>query len=378
MIAQRKVDMALKPRIRVCVVMPGHWSAFMGGAQYQTQRIVEALVKDGRFKVHYLARSFAPDYQPDTYDVHTIHTLFGKRKGYLFLDAPSLLRTLKAIKPDVIYQRVGSSYTGVAAWYAVHNHCRMVWHTASELDVTPYRVNGAGVFRPWQWADKKILEYGVRYSPYVVTQTQDQQARLIQHYQRQAAAVIPNFHPLPKSAPRKPERVRVVWLANLKRLKRPEIFIDLARDLCARTDAQFTMVGAFQGSTKWRERIRQRIEETPNLEYLGYMPQDEVNELLAGSHILVNTSTSEGFSNTFIQAWMREMPVISLAVNPDGVFDDERLGLHTGSYAQLVHCTQSLIENGERRRLMGSQSAEYARCKHSDSNLRELLSLFVP
>jgi glycosyltransferase involved in cell wall biosynthesis len=369
---------ATTPKIKACVVLPGHWSAVMGGAQYQTQCIVDAMIADGRFEVHYLARSIADDHLPDGYELHRVHTAFGQRKGYLFLDAPSLLRLLEKIRPDVIYQRTGSSYTGVTAWYAKRHRCRMIWHAASQADVSRDQLNGVGAFRLWQWADKKLLEYGIRNVGRIVTQTADQKAELQRSYGRKAAAVIRNFHPLPERQIAKPDRVRVIWLANLKRVKRPELFIDLARDLMDKTDADFTIVGALQGAPAWRQRLLARIEQTSNIEYLGALSQDAVNDLLAVSHILVNTSMSEGFSNTFIQAWMRHMPVVSLTVNPDDVFGDQKVGVCAGTYAQLVETTLALIEDSRRRCVMGDEAAAYAKRHHSQANVRQLLELMLP
>ena len=66
--------------------------------------------------------------------------------------------------------------------------------------------------------------------------------------------------------------------------------------------------------TGWQASLMRSIEATPNLEYLGQRTHAEVNELLARAHIFVNTSTHEGFPNTFIQAWLREVAVVSLSV----------------------------------------------------------------
>ncbi len=56
--------------------------------------------------------------------------------------------------------------------------------------------------------------------------------------------------------------------------------------------------------------------------FCGAISQQEVNAELANAHVLVNTSLYEGFPNTFIQAWMRRTVVVSLNVNPDGIFDE--------------------------------------------------------
>jgi glycosyltransferase involved in cell wall biosynthesis len=47
------------------------------------------------------------------------------------------------------------------------------------------------------------------------------------------------------------------------------------------------------------------IQSVTNVDYLGARRQREVNELLARAHVLVNTSITEGYPNTFIQAWQR-------------------------------------------------------------------------
>ena len=363
--------------LRVCVVIPGHWSKVMGGAQYQAQLLVNVMIKKGGYEVYYLARSHAREYQANGYSLCHIDTMLGVRSGYHFLDAPSLYRNLKVIAPDAIYQRVGSAYTGVSAFYSKRSGCQMLWHVASEMDLTPLGDSGAP-FRVGARIDKFVLEYGIRNTKRIVVQTQDQAELLQRRYRRSADAVVPNFHPMPTETIRKVEPVRVVWLANIKRVKRPEVFIQLARDLGPQVKASFVMIGSLQGGLGWRNQILEDINSTENLEYLGYMEQENVNKYLAESHILVNTSLTEGFSNTFIQAWMRQMPVVSLGVNPDNVFSRQPIGECAYSYDALVQKVKGLIENRARLQQMGVAAAEYAARVHSEHNSDVLLKLLTP
>jgi hypothetical protein len=62
-----------------------------------------------------------------------------------------------------------------------------------------------------------------------------------------------------------------------------------------------------------------QIRRMENLDLLGEVPLEEVNAQLAAGHLFVNTSKTEGFPNTFIQAWMRRVPTLSLDVDPDGI-----------------------------------------------------------
>ena len=54
------------------------------------------------------------------------------------------------------------------------------------------------------------------------------------------------------------------------------------------------------GTQEWNALVADEIQSTENLEHLGAKPQEEVNRLFAQTHILVNTSDYEGFSNTFV------------------------------------------------------------------------------
>jgi glycosyltransferase involved in cell wall biosynthesis len=118
-------------------------------------------------------------------------------------------------------------------------------------------------------------------------------------------------------------------------------------------------------SRKHQRRLAPRLEGAKNLRYLGEMPIDEVNRILAESHILVNTSDYEGFPNTFVQAWFREVPVVSLHVDPDDILKREGLGFHSGDFETLVRDTRRLIEDTDLRTHMGRRARAYAVENHS-------------
>jgi len=61
---------------------------------------------------------------------------------------------------------------------------------------------------------------------------------------------------------------------------------------------------------------------------MGKLPFEETLKIFDGATLFVNTSKSEseGFPNTYIQAWLRGVPVISFDVDPDGVIAKNGLG----------------------------------------------------
>lgn len=363
--------------LSLCIVTPGHSRVHMGGAEYQIDCLLDVLLPKNRYEVSYLAAHVAAGYQPDGYRIVRIGAGTGMPKfGYMMQSWP-LYRSLARIRPEVIYQRVGCGYTGVAAYYARRNAARLIWHVAHDSDVMREGLDqGRNPVR--RFLEKRSIEYGVRHAHHIVVQT-EQQARLLElNYGRQADAVIPNFHPEPVETIDKTGPVTVLWVANLKRWKQPEPFIRLAASLSDLKGVRFLMVGspeAGSGDREWSNAVIRSIESTPNLEFLGRKSQQEVNELLAQAHVFVNTSLYEGFANTFIQAWMREVPVVTLNVNPDGVFDRERVGIHAGSEERLLEAVRMLATDPVRRAEYAACARAYALRRHSVRNAELIANL---
>lgn len=355
--------------------MPGHYSDVMGGAQYQVKCLIEYFAKLNKaHEIYYVTRNFDEHYSPSNYRIVKIPLPTGGKNTSLIRDFPSILKLLNDIKPDVIYQRVASSYTGAAAYYAKRNNCQSIWHISSDADVSKqnFKLRKNAISR---YLDYKLLQYGIRNVDKIIAQTRTQANLLKKNYHREVDAVIPNFHPLPKENIDKNYPVTILWIANIKKLKQPEIFINLARDLQHISTARFIMIGSMQDSSEWAQQIRETIHQIKNLECIGETPQDEVNSILAKSHILVNTSQYEGFSNTFIQAWMRKVPVVSLNVNPDNLFDNYELGFFSGTYQNLLKNVEALINDVDKRDSIGISARKYALKFHSLKNAAVLVDM---
>jgi glycosyltransferase involved in cell wall biosynthesis len=283
------------------------------------------------------------------------------------LDYFRVQEVLRRIGPDVIYVRGASAYLGIAARYARSSPCTLVWHIPSSGNVEPFRLQSDRSLRtlPFDYIDKKVSEYGVRRAHYIVGQAHYQEDLLRRNYGRTCDLIVGNWHPEPTQPGAKGPPVQVVWIANLKPRKQPDIFVDLAERLRTVEGVAFTMIGR-PASGRYQRRLESRIRKTKGLTYLGGKPIEEINGILAGSHVLVNTSTheGEGFPNTFVQAWLREVPVVSLEVDPDDILTRHGIGFCSGSFERLVQDTKILIGDPDLRRRMGQRARAYARKHH--------------
>ena len=360
------------------MVVESHWRAVMGGAELQARFIAEGLAARGGFEIHYLARRCLPGPAGDPYAVTCIGNDSGIRRRAVFFDAPRLWRALEAIDPDVIYQRMRQSYTGVAAAYARRFGKRFVFHAASDYDVMrrafrkPFSLNV-----PFDWIETVTGNYGIRRASAIVTQTERQAKLLQQHMGRRAAAVVPNFQPQPRaeeSTHKSDGRVLVVWIGNFKLVKRPEVFVRLAEELRHLSQVQFAMAGR-AGNERTHGALHAKIRSLGNLEYLGELSHDQVNALLGSAHCLVNTSEAEGFSNTFIQAWMRGTAVLSLNADVDGLLASGELGFLAGSFERLRAALERLVADRSGRETLTARARTFALQRYGTGNIDTLVAV---
>lgn len=366
---------ATNNKLRICIIMGGHFSARVGGAQYQAKCIVDQLVEEDCYEIFYLARVVNPDYVSEGYKLIKISDNTGIRKYGFVFDVFQLNKYLNEIGPDVIYQRGLKAYTGIAAYYAKNNNCRMIFHVAHDDDVCPLKaLKGLSLRNALDLIEKRIGEYGLRRADAVIAQTKYQAALLQEHYALSDTLVIRNFHPQPLESLVKSLPVKVVWVANFKPTKQPEIFVWLAKELQSLENVEFHMIGR-PGDSRLYSGLHEVINGIEKLTYYGEKSIEFVNELLSKADIFVNTSLSEGFPNTFIQAWMRKVPVVSLSVDPDNVLQEEEIGFFSGSREIMREKIVELVQNHSLRKLMGERAFCYANAKHSVNNVKDLISI---
>ena len=358
---------------RICIIVPAHWEAVMGGSQYQAKLLLERLLDRYEIEAHYLTTMTRPGFDPKGYRIVRFSDRSGIRRYGPFLDAIGLYRALRAVRPHAIIQFVGSGHTGIAAFYARCHGCQMFWRVTSDRSVLPSSA-------PW-WKlhlhiEQLFFRYGVRHADWILAQSEFQREQLARTYRRDNVRVVPNFHPVPPDRRRgiTPTR-RVVWIANLKPLKNPGAFVRLARCFADRRDICFIMIGRTMHDDRWTRRLLREIRATPNIEYLGERTQDEVNHILERCDLLVNTSDYEGFSNTFIQAWMRRVPVVSLNVDPDALLAEGGLGVLSRTEQQLERDVSRLLSSASVRAAIGARCREYALRRHTEANVDEIAAL---
>lgn len=349
-----------------------------GGAEYQCQ-LIEARLKqqfDITYLFHHPGSGTKTVWEEDGVQLFTFDYP-GKQSAYnphKYSDLPLLTRYVDEIKPDFIYKRAFNYINMVGLNYSLNNNCKMVFHIAHKNDVIPFQFR-LKKWIPFEYYNKRMARRHMCKVDVIIGQANYQDELLQQNYNRSCDAIIPNFHVFPKQLPEKPGQVEVMWVANFKEWKHPEVFINLAKQFEANSKVCFTMIGR-KANGPWQQKLEKQIRQIKNLEYLGEQHFEAVEERMLQAHIFVNTSDAEGMPNTYIQAWMRGMPVVALNVDPDDVLKTEKIGFHSRSVAQLVTDVKQLIENHSLRQEMGCRARSFAEKKHSLANIDRIAAFF--
>lgn len=359
-------------RVKLCILVPAHWEAQMGGSQYQAKVLVDHLLANYDVDIAYLTTRADPTFTPAGYRIVPFSDRRGVRRYGSFFDIVRLYRALARERPDIILQFVGSAHTGIAALYARSHGCKMIWRVTNDPSVEPDKTSWR---KPHLKLEQLFLSFGIRNATLILAQTEYQRAHLAERFPNAPVQVLPNFHPAAPDCGRSGAVVKqVVWVANLKPLKNPGAFVRLARRFAHRADVRFVMVGGTDGG-EWTKQQLTEIAATPNLDYRGAVSQSAVNSLLEHTDLLVNTSDHEGFSNTFIQAWMRRVPVVSLRVDPDRLLSRGGLGAVTGDEDTLYERVAALLDDPDRCAAIGARARRYALEHHAESNIETLARL---
>jgi glycosyltransferase involved in cell wall biosynthesis len=190
------------------------------------------------------------------------------------------------------------------AQYCRMNGKRSVFAGASDVDFVP----GEEDIRFAR--DRRIFQWGLRRVDEVVVQNEVQRATLRDHYRRDGI-LIPSCYTPPADARRADPAGYVLWTARVGPSKRCEILFELARRLPRH---RFVMIGGPDPGGEREAEYLRAMEEArrtiPNLEVRGFVPFAEAERAFDGARLVLNTSSYEGFPNTFLQAWSRGIPTV--------------------------------------------------------------------
>jgi len=317
-------------RPRICMLNYYAWGVIadldgkkvhIGGEEVQHALLSRYLARTG-YQVTSLVGDFGqgPLEQVDGVQVRKTFKLAAGLPGLRFF-TPRLSATwaaLKAADADVYYISCAGAMVGVVAAFCRLHGRRFVFRIASDADCAPHTLMVGNARDRW------LYHYGLRRADRILAQTAHQAALLLRHYGLHAD-VAGMFSDLPEQVGDFGARATdLLWLANMRSMKRPEWFLDIVRRV---PELRCEMAGgAHPDELPLYRRAEERARGLPNLAFHGQVKFGMTRALFARARIFVNTSSFEGFPNTYLQAWANGVPVVA-TFDPDGLIAARGLGV---------------------------------------------------
>ena len=312
-------------------VLSREYSRFgVGGEEVQHTLLARALARRG-YDVTMVTADLGQD-DAARMDGITVFKAYGPHDGLPILRFihPRFTRFWAALAradADVYYTSCAGPLLGIVALFARRHGKRVVFRIAHDRDCEPDQLLVK------YWRDRKIYEYGLRHADVILAQSEQQQRALRANYGLPSVVATMLVDPRQKELGFEQRDVDVLWVNNLRTFKRPDLLLALAGRL---PHLKFHMVGGTQpGHEALYEEIRAQAAAYPNLRFHGPVPYHDVNDFYERAKVFVNTSDSEGFPNSYLQAWRRGTPTVAF-FDPDSVISRRRLGKAAASMEEMA------------------------------------------
>lgn len=169
---------------------------------------------------------------------------------------------------------------------------------------------------------------------------------------------------LPRAFPNEGgKEVDFLWVSRCQPVKRPHVFLDLVEALPGRS---FEMICPREDVGLW-ESVAARAGKLANLRFVEKVPYHEIQGRYDAARVFVNTSEWEGWPNSFIQAGLGRSALLSLDVNPDGIFERFGLGVFAdGDFEKLKLAARRIVGDAEALERMQEECAWFVAEMHDN------------
>lgn len=368
--------MSSNRKIKICFVATYTYALFhrdngnypITGLDVQLYNWAIAFAEDPHFEVHFVVGDFG---QPKIEHIDGV-TLWKsskpRRRGLAsgLVSFLILARVLMRVEANIYIDRGASGPISFEiAFLSLLLRKKYIHMIASDADIDGGYKKKAGIF-------ETIFHSGALRMADMVTYQNSYQSGILKKKGIRALRVRNSF-PIKQRAMTEGEHI--LWVGSSYALKRPEILLELAK--------AFPLENFILILQKHDENIFIQIKEQArgigNVTFIPGVPFHEVDAFFEKAKIFINTSVYEGFPNTFIQAAIYSVPILSLKVDPDFILSKEKIGMVCDDSITVLKSNLSkILEFQEQREVLSENAASFALC-HFDikKNKEDFSKMFM-
>lgn len=356
--------------IQVCFIAPKAYPLFnpdvkkvFGGAEVDLYFLATELAKDQNFTVSFITADYGQEDFQTIEGVRIIKSVnFNKNP---ITGTAKVWQAMHDADSQIYFQEAVSWGTFLVALFCSSHKRTFVYRTANQGECDRTFLKGKRLL-------KKAFSWSLHKAGAVIVQNEIDKENL-QNSIGIDSMVIPNGQRLIESDSSK--RDTVLWVGRSTHLKRPELFIKLAENF---PNENFTMICQEATGDKNYNDLLTQAREVDNLQFIKAVPFAQVNSYFQRAKVFVNTSDSEGFPNTFIQACNSAAPILSLKVDPDDFINKHNCGISCNDdWQRMVDSLKDMLLE-ERYVKMGSNGKKYVRERHDVTKIvKQYKELFI-
>lgn len=364
--------------MKVCFFSPTAYSyfrpdrtAWAGGAETQ-QLLIATHMKSKGVDVTFIVGDYGQE-EVERVDGFTLIRSFspftGNRKLRFVPDMIKIRNAMKRADADIYNQRSTAFFTGQLARFASGLGKAFAFSLGSDYNCYP---DGLGAIR---WPMTTLYRYGIRSADAVISQTERQQRLMRENFGRETALIrngiaIPpaggvatagELRPAAREGDGDARDIGFLWVGRFHAAKRPELLLECARAL---PDERFTVIGGYAGNERYASGLTDALTRLSNVTHIPFVPPAGMDAYYRGARALLNTSSFEGFPNTYLHSWAHGVPVVTIGIDPDDIIAKNEIGIVAGSFERFVEAVRSFRPDGSARSETAARAIAYVKANH--------------
>ncbi|UCC92581.1 MAG: glycosyltransferase family 4 protein [Thermoplasmata archaeon] len=300
-----------------------------GGIQYHVQYLAEEASAQGADVTLYLHRG---DYPADLpFRIEQVRTMSLPRltAGLYMSLAAEAGRRLRGTDYDVYHGQ--AMYGWGIAWNDIHPHVI----TCHGTQLNEYRATVAETRDPNHRITDSITyrmeRYAARRADRVIVDCQENKQDVVEQYgvDPEVITIVHPVIPIGRFKPAAPEGPTIVYMGRLSQRKGIKYLISAMPEVLERVPDAHLLIGGSGEREGELRRLTSKLGLDGSVEFLGYIPDEDLPDLYARGSVFCMPSVYEGFGMVMLEAMASSLPVVAFKTGgvPE-VVEDGVTGYH--------------------------------------------------
>lgn len=353
--------------MKICFISPKAYPLFnpdvksiFGGAEVQLYLLAKELAKNKALDVHFMVA----DYGQGSKEIIDGVTLWKSIK----IEAINNFHCLRffflfnKVNADIYIQRTLTVQSGLISLYCKLINKKYIYMLAHDREADRTH----DIYRSILGRISAFLNFKLAHK--IIVQNEYQKSNLNYKSTKIKSSILINEHLTN-------DKEFILWVGRSEHWKQPELFLELANNFPA---IHFVMIcSPATGNYQLSKAIGEKATAIENISFYEYIPFHRIDSYFQKAQVFVNTSTKEGFPNTFLQAMNHKTPILSLNVDPDCFITTNRCGyLCQGDFTKMSRNLKELLDNQQQYKTMQANAFNYLKQNHDIKlNAEKLLGL---